>query len=511
MTSSAFIFPDPAVTPEFTATNGITYIYDSVDSKWIVKNSGINIQYIPTTGGTINADGGVQSSSGNLIIQQGSEDDQTGRLYLKGSDNVTNISMYSAGGGIDMKGNLSFNSTNSIKNIRAYGASSPILKFLTGASASTAVERMSISSSAVTVGTDLAVSGATAALNSQVTIEAPSDSSEPGLAIKTTNNTTTLWNATQPGHLQFETTAGNNGGTCGIQVQGESGNPSFTMTVGAPGYSLDRVFTYSYSSTYGKRVYIYPDWGQGYNNAVNLPDATPVTLGYLRNQGLITQAFTSVIPSNDPDDADDSITTQTSVSVGAQMQLDGRLTTGRGFSLSGCTIDQPVNTSAICLQLYHEITAPAQLLYKGDTTSENECVQTKASTEALITNKAVTPGIKEFQNKANNTGSTLQEYFLVEYIKNSDNIVQLMVSAKNNNNIVVGDVVCILPTAFRPASSDNAGNGYIPVFTLVNNGSNPTFTAQCVIKTDGSIVFINVGGNSANFYGQCVFTTHNPG
>ena len=38
MTSSAFIFPDPAVTPEFTATNGITYMYDnSVDGKWTVK------------------------------------------------------------------------------------------------------------------------------------------------------------------------------------------------------------------------------------------------------------------------------------------------------------------------------------------------------------------------------------------------------------------------------------------------------------------------------------------
>jgi len=150
-----------------------------------------------------------------------------------------------------------------------------------------------------------------------------------------------------------------------------------------------------------------------------------------------------------------------------------------------------------------------EAVYNG-ITSNAKSLQTKASTEALLTSVAVTPGVKEFQNKANNTGSTLQDFFLVEYLKNSDNVVQLMVSAKDTDNIVVGDVACILPAAFRPASADNSGNGYIPVFTLVNNGTTPTITAQCVIKTDGSIVFINVGGDSHNFYGQCVFTTDNP-
>jgi len=33
----AFQFPDPAVTPEFTGANGITYSWDAVDSKWVVK------------------------------------------------------------------------------------------------------------------------------------------------------------------------------------------------------------------------------------------------------------------------------------------------------------------------------------------------------------------------------------------------------------------------------------------------------------------------------------------
>jgi hypothetical protein len=93
---------------------------------------------------------------------------------------------------------------------------------------------------------------------------------------------------------------------------------------------------------------------------------------------------------------------------------------------------------------------------------------------------------------------------------NSDGMVYLLVSAKDNNNIVVGDVVCQLPAGYRPATSDNSGNGYTPVFTLVNSGTNPTITAQCIVKTDGSITFIQVGGDSQNFYGQCVFSTYDP-
>ena len=73
------------------------------------------------------------------------------------------------------------------------------------------------------------------------------------------------------------------------------------MAIGAPGYSLDRVFTYSYNSTYGKRIYIYPNWGSQYSNAVNLPDQTPVTLGYLRASGLVTIASTtSTQEADDP-------------------------------------------------------------------------------------------------------------------------------------------------------------------------------------------------------------------
>ena len=432
--------------------------------------------------------------TGNLTINQSSTDDQTGRLYLKHSDGTTNISLYGAGGGIDMKGSLSFNSTNANKNIRAYGNSSPKIRFLTGAEASSVGERLSISSTAVTVntnlisnygvvgqnidatgtlsagqnllvgttstltgnvttGADLSVggdltvtgtfntSGPGDTFNSRVVIDAPLGNQQPGLAIKTTNNNTTLWNSTQPGTLQFQTTSGNNGGTCGIFVNGDSPNPSFTMAIGAAGVSLDRVFTYSYSSTYGKRIYMYPNWGSQYSNADNLPDATPVTLGYLRNKGLVTQAFTSVVPSSDPNDLDDAITTQNSVSVGAQMQLDGRLTAGRGFSLSGCTTDQPTNTSAICVQLYHPITAAAQLLYKGDTTGDNDCVQTKASTLTLVRGTANTfTAVNKFHNTVNEIGTSsaghLVDVFNVLRVRaNSNNAL----GGLNNGAIYVND------------------------------------------------------------------------
>ena len=362
----------------------------------------------------------------------------------------------------------------------------------------------------LTVGGDLTVtgtfntSGPGDTFNSRVVIDAPLGSSQPGLAIKTTNNNSTLWNATQPGTLQFQTTSGNNGGTCGIFVNGDSPNPSFSMAIGAPGYSLDRVFTYSYSSTYGKRIYMYPNWGSQYSNADNLPDATPVTLGYLRNKGLVTQAFTSVVPSSDPNDLDDAITTQTSVAVAAQMALDGRLTIGRGFTLKGCTVDQPVNTSAVCLQLYHPISAAAQLLYEGDTTGDAKCLQTKESVDAAITAASFSTQLGEtylFQNKANNVGSTLDGSLLLQYSKSSEGIVSIIVKAENTTaDITVGDIVGTLPAGYRPAYRK------YPVFTLIN--TNQTITAECIVLDNGQVKFVSVGGASNKFFGQCVFSTN---
>ena len=115
------------------------------------------------------------------------------------------------------------------------------------------------------------------------------------------------------------------------------------------GVSQYQIFETSYSASYGKRMYIYPD----YSNP-NLPDETPVNIKYLKENGLVTTAtYTSA--AGQPDDNGDATTifTQTNASIPAQCEFDGRLTAGRGFTLQGCTTDQPTNTSAICVQLYH--------------------------------------------------------------------------------------------------------------------------------------------------------------
>ena len=568
----------PLDTSQPWTNNGVTYEYDATEDRWYVVSTTAtdqvvsdiadlndevdaleltvannSTQFLTTTGGTINADGGSQSSSGNLIIQDKAAGG-AGRLYVKDKDGNTNLSAYPSGA-LETNSTISLAGPNANKNLRCYGSAGSTLKILTGDTASSVGERLSISSTAVTVNTNLVnnfdysginiyaagtvqagnnlsvgttstltgnvttgadltvggdltvtgtfnTSGPGDTFNSRVVIDAPLGNSQPGLAIKTTNNNSTLWNSTQPGTLQFQTTSGSNGGTCGIFVNGDSPSPSFTMAIGAPGYSLDQVFTYSYSATYGKRIYMYPNWGSSYANAATLPDATPVTLGYLRNQGLLTQAFTSVVPSNDPNDLDDTITTQTSVAVAAQMALDGRLTIGRGFTLRGCTVDQPVNTSAVCLQLYHPISAAAQLLYEGDTTGDAKCLQTKESVAAAITAESDKQLGATWlsQNQQSNVGSTLDGFFLLQYSKSSAGMVAIVVDAENSASISVGDTVGTLPEGYRPEYHK------WPVFTLIN--SNQSITAQCVVLDDGRVRFISVNGASTKFFGQCVFSSN---
>ena len=496
--------------------------------------------------------------TGNLTINQSSTDDQTGRLYLKHSDGTTNIALYGAGGGIDMKGSLSFNSTSANKNIRAYGNSSPKIRFLTGAEASSVGERLSITSTAVTVntnlisnygvvgqnidatgtltagqnllvgttstltgnvttGADLTVggdltvtgtfntSGPGDTFNSRVVIDAPLGSSQPGLAIKTTNNNSTLWNSTQPGTLQFQTTSGNNGGTCGIFVNGDSSTPSFVMAIGAPGYSLDRVFTYSYSATYGKRIYIYPNWGSQYSNAVNLPDQTPVTLGYLRASGLVTIASTtSTQEADDPSGPEHGIiSAQTAVTVPSQMTLSADLNGGQGFTLKGKTIANPTSHNGDVLKTIHSASnTSAELEYYGSTSGTNS-VQTKESVDAAITAASSTQLGETylFQNKAGNVGSTLDGSILLQYSKSSEGIVSIIVKAENTTaDITVGDIVGTLPAGYRPAYRK------YPVFTLIN--TNQTITAECIVLDNGQVKFVSVGGASNKFFGQCVFSTN---
>ena len=63
----AFSFPDPALTPEFTGDNGITYQWDTTDEKWVVKgfSSQEDPRYVKTTGDDMT--GPIKISDPSLI------------------------------------------------------------------------------------------------------------------------------------------------------------------------------------------------------------------------------------------------------------------------------------------------------------------------------------------------------------------------------------------------------------------------------------------------------------
>jgi hypothetical protein len=138
------------------------------------------------------------------------------------------------------------------------------------------------------------------------------------------------------------------------------------------------------------------------------------------------------------------------------------------------------------------------LQYFGNTNTNNNTVQTKGSVV----------GSALFQNQSNNVGSTLTGFFLVDYKKGISGIVEVVIHAVDENNIVAGDIICVLPSGYRPAFLSDNTNGYCPVFTLYNNDF--TISATCVVKPTGAITVLQVSGNSLTFQGQCVFSTLTP-
>ena len=46
-------FPDPNITQEFTGANGITYVWDANDGKWVIKSAGSDSLYVKKTGDTM--------------------------------------------------------------------------------------------------------------------------------------------------------------------------------------------------------------------------------------------------------------------------------------------------------------------------------------------------------------------------------------------------------------------------------------------------------------------------
>ena len=69
----AFQFPDPSVTSEFQAENGITYIWDQINNRWNVKSNGGDDLYVNREGG--------DSMEGPLVIK--AQDPANGRATNK--------------------------------------------------------------------------------------------------------------------------------------------------------------------------------------------------------------------------------------------------------------------------------------------------------------------------------------------------------------------------------------------------------------------------------------------
>jgi hypothetical protein len=167
------------------------------------------------------------------------------------------------------------------------------------------------------------------------------------------------------------------------------------------------------------------------------------------------------------------------------------------------------STTATLLSIKRSSVQGDTVQYFGSTTNQTSAIQTKASVETLIQNVGVTTGTWAFINQENGTGSTIDGFYLVEYIKNTDEMVTVLVNAEDStDNLQAGDVVCKLPAGFRPGT-DVGGQVWAPIFDLISSqtASSPA-TGQCFIKSDGSIKFLSVNGSTKKLWGQVTFTTH---
>ena len=176
----------------------------------------------------------------------------------------------------------------------------------------------------------------------------------------------------------------------------------------------------------------------------------------------------------------------------------GSSSNGTNFYLKGMLPSSIGTTTSTLVSIKRSSGVGDTLQYFGSTTTNDNTVQTKGSVV----------GSSLYQNKADNVGSTLTGFFLVEYKKGISGIVEVVMHAVDENNIVAGDIICVLPTGYRPAFLSDNTNGYCPVFTLYNNDF--TISATCVVKPTGAITVIQVSGNSLTFQGQCVFSTLTP-
>ncbi len=409
------------------------------------------------TGGAINGAGGTADTSGSLIVKQSVLDAHDGRIYLKNYDNTTNISLYGATGGIDLKGNLSFNSTNTNKNIRAYGASFPVIKFLIGAEASSVVELMSIQATGVTVNTNFTSNYGVAGQN---IVASGTLIAGANLNVGTTSLLT--------GAVTAEST---------LLVKGN------TTIRGTAKFTNQTAVNFEY---------------EGDQSILTKDDILIYGLKADNSKPSWEACRIGIDPNNENFSA--FSTGKRFYWTGTYAYLNGSL---RNY-LNGWTWDFRNNdtNNAVVLSI-----SGSAVTYNGSTTGSTS-IQTKQSVDAAISSNLLTY-VEEtdtlgesylFQNHANNVGSTLDGFFLFEYSKSSTGMVNIIVNAIKTSSIVNGDVVGTLPEGYRPTS------GRWPVFTLINQ--NKDTTAQCVVTDDGKVTFIQVSGASTKFIGQLTFSTH---
>ena len=312
------------------------------------------------------------------------------------------------------------------------------------------------------------------------------------------------WPMYRPTYLTF---SANSKGVSGIMATGSGAFQQFNIGMGYPTYSsgLKRMMILD-----PKNVLAYPDYSQS-----TLSDNNVVTIAYLKQKGLVTNATYTSSGSSLPPDPDDSSSpgtdtlslTQTFVNIPATCEFDGRTDTGRGFTLQGATIDQPTNTSAVCLELYHPGNGTAaQLIYNGSTTADNQSVQTKESVNALISsansNLSVLPTNWDFYNhNTTGTNSQLTGYWVVQWAANSETAIMIIKATNDSTNITSGTYVSNIPNAAKPAST--------LVIPLASRDGETTAMAV-VSPTNGYIIIRNVqGAGNTRLEGQLVYSLKN--
>ena len=251
------------------------------------------------------------------------------------------------------------------------------------------------------------------------------------------------------------------------------------------------------------------DGNTGYLNCYYAPVGS---YGLVRKMDLSTNTVTSTntYSATGTEGTDDYNVVASNHNIHGQCEFDGRTTTGRGFVLQGSTTSQPTNTSAVCLELYHPLNgAAAQLLYRGHTTGDDACVQTKSSVTSLVNTQvnAATANLdtlpsnwQYYNHNTPDTSSQLTGYWTLQWAADSKTAIVIIKATNDSTNITNGTYVSVIPTAIRPAAT---------VVVRVASRDGMTIGDAAISPTNGYIIIRNVGGpGNTRLEGQLIYSLH---